>query len=183
MMMMTSSNGNIFCVTGPLCREFTGEFPAQRPVMWSFDVFLRLNKQLSELSWGWWFEMPLHSLWCHCNVHQISLWLDQSSKNYNNDNFHQICNLYQNIIGATGMQQYTVDKKTLEQWHLRLITGWYQETHSVWHLSTEGWRYLIKAHPHIIHGTHIVFHDCMLWWLECQTYRKISNISAPNPQT
>ena len=45
--MMTSSNGNIFRVTGPLCREFTGpgEFPAQRPVTRSFDVFfdLRLN--------------------------------------------------------------------------------------------------------------------------------------------
>ena len=25
--MMTSSNGNIFRVTGPLCGEFTGEFP------------------------------------------------------------------------------------------------------------------------------------------------------------
>ena len=47
--MMTSSNGNIFRVTGPLCGEFTGpdEFPAQRPVTQSFDVFfdLRLNKQ------------------------------------------------------------------------------------------------------------------------------------------
>ena len=45
--MMTSSNGNIFRVTGPLCGEFTGpsEFPTQRPVTWSFDVFfdLRLN--------------------------------------------------------------------------------------------------------------------------------------------
>ena len=32
--MMTSSNGNIFRVTCPLCGEFTGpgEFPAQRPV-------------------------------------------------------------------------------------------------------------------------------------------------------
>ena len=29
----------IFHVTGPLCGEFTGEFPSQRPVMWSFDVF------------------------------------------------------------------------------------------------------------------------------------------------
>ena len=27
--MMTSSNGNVFRVTSPLCREFTGEFPAQ----------------------------------------------------------------------------------------------------------------------------------------------------------
>ena len=45
--MMTLSNGNIFRVTGPLCGEFTGpgEFPTQRPVTRSFDVFfdLRLN--------------------------------------------------------------------------------------------------------------------------------------------
>ena len=34
------------------------EFPAQRPVMQSFDVFsdLRLNKWLSKQLWGWWFE-------------------------------------------------------------------------------------------------------------------------------
>ena len=45
--MMKSSNGNIFRVTGPLCGEFTGpgEFPTQRPVTRSFDFFfdLRLN--------------------------------------------------------------------------------------------------------------------------------------------
>ena len=48
--MMASSNGNILGVTGPLCGEFTGEFPAQKPVTWSFDVFfdLRLNKWLSK---------------------------------------------------------------------------------------------------------------------------------------
>ena len=42
--MMTSSNGNIFRVTGPLCGEFTGpgEFPVQRPVPRSFDVFFDL---------------------------------------------------------------------------------------------------------------------------------------------
>ena len=52
--MMTSSNGNIFRVTGPLCGEFTGpgEFPTQRPVTRSFDVFfdLRLNKRLNKQS-------------------------------------------------------------------------------------------------------------------------------------
>ena len=34
----------------------TDEFPAQRPVTWSFEVFfdLRLKKQLSKPSWGWW---------------------------------------------------------------------------------------------------------------------------------
>ena len=47
----------------------TGEFPAQRPVTRSFDVFfdLHLNKLLSKQSWGWWFETPSCSLWCHCN--------------------------------------------------------------------------------------------------------------------
>ena len=69
--MMTSSNGNISRVTGPLCGEFTGpgEFPTQRPVTWSFDVFfdLRVNKRLSKQPWGWWFETPSWSLWHHCN--------------------------------------------------------------------------------------------------------------------
>ena len=46
----------------------TGEFPPQRPVTWSFDVFfdLHLNKQLSKQLWGWWFEMQACSLWRHC---------------------------------------------------------------------------------------------------------------------
>ena len=74
MTMMTSSNGNIFRVAGPLCGEFTGpgEFPAQRPVTRSFDVFfdLRLNKRLSKQSWGWWFETPAWSLWRHRNGYQ-----------------------------------------------------------------------------------------------------------------
>ena len=69
--MMTSSNGNIFRVTCPLCGEFTGpgEFPTQRPVTRSFDVCfdLRLNKRLSKRPWGWWFETPPWSLWRHCN--------------------------------------------------------------------------------------------------------------------
>ena len=48
----------------------SGEFPTQRPVTRSFDVFfdLRLNKRLSKQSWGWWFETLSRSLWRHCNV-------------------------------------------------------------------------------------------------------------------
>ena len=69
--MMMSSNGNIFRVTCPLCGEFTGpgEFPTQRPVTRSVDVFfdLRLNKRLSKQPWGWWFETPSWSLWRQCN--------------------------------------------------------------------------------------------------------------------
>ena len=50
-----------------------GEFSAQRPVTWNFDVFfdLRPNKLLSKRSWGRWFEMPLCPLWRHCNVATI----------------------------------------------------------------------------------------------------------------
>ena len=77
--MMTSSNGNIFRVTGLLRGEFTGpgEFPAQRPVTRSFDVFfdLRTNKRLGKQWWGWWFETPSNPLWRHCNkirYHDIS---------------------------------------------------------------------------------------------------------------
>ena len=48
----------------------TGEFPAQRPVTRSFDVFFdrRLNKRLSKQWWGWWFETPSRPLWLHSNV-------------------------------------------------------------------------------------------------------------------
>ena len=46
-----------------------GEFPTQRPVTRSFDVFfdLCLNKPVCKQSWGWWFETPAHSLWRHYN--------------------------------------------------------------------------------------------------------------------
>ena len=47
----------------------TGEFPSQRPVTRSFDVFFepRLSKRLSKQSWGWWFETPSRLLWRHYN--------------------------------------------------------------------------------------------------------------------
>ena len=49
----------------------TGEFPAQRPVMWNSDVFfdLTLNKWLSNQWWVWWFETPSRPLWRYCNAY------------------------------------------------------------------------------------------------------------------
>ena len=51
-----------------------GEFPTQRPVTRSFDVFfdLRLNKRLSKQSWDWWFETLSRPLWRHRNGFQCS---------------------------------------------------------------------------------------------------------------
>ena len=80
--MMTSSNGNIFRVTWPLCREFTGHrwtprAKASDTELWclGFDVFfdLRLNKRLSKQWWGWWFETPSRPLWRHCSARVPSL--------------------------------------------------------------------------------------------------------------
>ena len=72
---MTSSNWEHF---PRYCRfagnsRVTGEFPSQRPVTRSFDVFfdLRLNKRLSEQSWCGWFEAPSCSLWRTCNATRI----------------------------------------------------------------------------------------------------------------
>ena len=48
----------------------TGEFPTERSVTRSLDVFfdLRLNKRLGKQWWAWLFEMPLRPLWLHRNV-------------------------------------------------------------------------------------------------------------------
>ena len=69
--MMTTSNGKIFRVTGPLWLESIGHrsIPSQRPVTRSVDVFFdpRLHKQLSKQSRRRLLETPSGSLWCRCN--------------------------------------------------------------------------------------------------------------------
>ena len=70
--MMTSSSGQFFALLA-ICAgnsPVTGEFPTQRPVTRSFDVFvdLRLNKRTSKQSWGWRVEKPSRPLWRHCDV-------------------------------------------------------------------------------------------------------------------
>ena len=71
--MMTSWNGNILCVTGHFCGEFTGHrwiprTKASDSELWCYVLFyLRLNERLNKQSWGWWFETPSSSIWGHCN--------------------------------------------------------------------------------------------------------------------
>ena len=69
--VMTSSNGNIFRVTCPLCGEFTGHrwIPLTKASDGVFDNFfdLRLNERLSKQLRRWWFETPSRSLWRHSN--------------------------------------------------------------------------------------------------------------------
>ena len=67
--LMESSNGYIFRVTGPMWRESPAHHwtPPPPPVTRSFDAFfdLRLNKLLNNQSRRWWFETP--SPWRCCN--------------------------------------------------------------------------------------------------------------------
>ena len=69
--MMTSSNGNMFRVTGHLCGEFTvhrwiPRTKASDAELWCFFE-LRLNKRLSKPSRDWWFETSSRPLWRQSN--------------------------------------------------------------------------------------------------------------------
>ena len=68
--MMTSSNGNNFRVTRPLCEWFNVHWwipltKACDAELWCFRWCL--NKRLSKQSRSWWFDTPSRSLWRHCN--------------------------------------------------------------------------------------------------------------------
>ena len=68
--MMTSPNGSIFRVTGPLGREFTGHrwiprTKASDVELWYF-LWSAPESRLSKQSWDWWLETPSGSLWRHC---------------------------------------------------------------------------------------------------------------------
>ena len=70
---MTSSNGNIFHVTGHLCGECTGprwipHTKASDAELWCFLWFyLHPNIRLSKQSRGWCFKTPSRPLWRHRN--------------------------------------------------------------------------------------------------------------------
>ena len=100
--MMTSSNGNIFRVTGHLCGEFTGL--RHRPVTRSFDIFfdLRLNKRLSKQPWGWWFETLSCPLWRQCNDYHHSSHCKSAvtkvRRNYQKSNDYTLNHTLQSIL-------------------------------------------------------------------------------------
>ena len=52
-----------------------GEFPTQRPVTRSFDVYfdLHTNKRLSKQLWGWWFEAQSRPFRRHRNGVQVRI--------------------------------------------------------------------------------------------------------------
>ena len=120
--MMTSSNGNIFRVTGHLCGEFTGpgDFPAQRPVTWSFDVFfdLSLHKRLSKQSWGWWSETPSSSLWRHRNAAHDSMSITPKALCYYLENLICLYAVWRGYHSGYGLSQWETT------WQCNVVSHW-----------------------------------------------------------
>ena len=125
-LMMTSSNGNIFRVTGHLCGEFicagnspvNGEFPSQRPFTRSFDVFcdLRRNKPLSKQSWVWRFEMPSRLLWRHCNSYDLK----QYKENWTL--YHHQDGMMPATTDCVDTQGWLMD---LRSWNITILYSWF----------------------------------------------------------
>ena len=104
-----------------------GEFPTQRPVTRSFAVFfdLRLNKQLSIQSWGWWFDTLSRPLWRNFNGVVTKKCLMQSTKmfisilitKYNISSTYILTNFWRYCqIALTG--QYPFGLQGISEWNL-----------------------------------------------------------------
>ena len=73
--MMTSSNGNIFRVTGHLCGEFTGPRWTPRTKASDAELWCFLWSALSKQSRRWWFETLPRPLWRHSNGWMQKNWV------------------------------------------------------------------------------------------------------------
>ena len=152
--MMTSSNGNIFRVTGLYCGEITGHrwIPLTNPVTRSFDVVfdLHLNKHLSKQSSGWWFETSSYSLLHHRNdvvmkqiilINKVPHPGDESFKtnhcSENRDHGSRLCLFL--WFGTSKLHPYVMIVPTIDHMHTR---------HRVWSWSC------IQAHRNLNELTH-----------------------------
>ena len=74
----------------------TGEFPAQRPLAWSFDSFFdrHPNKRLSKQWRGWWLEKPSCQLWRQCN----GIWMSAKASH-----------ITKSIVSSTTFKAYNKD--------------------------------------------------------------------------
>ena len=73
---MTSWNGNIFRVTGPLWGESTGHrwiplTKASDAELLMFSLICAWTKRLNKQSRRRWFETPSRSIWLHCNEYTV----------------------------------------------------------------------------------------------------------------
>ena len=101
--MMTSSNRNIFRVTGHFCGEFTGLRWIPRTDQWRgalmFSLICDWIKQLSRQSWGWWFQTLSCPLWRHWQKKTIILHNGQLQTVHTNYHSFDILRNFRHYIG------------------------------------------------------------------------------------
>ena len=107
LIMMTSPNGNIFHVICHLYGEFTGHWwipctEASDAELWFF-FDLRLNKQFSKQSWGWWFGTSSHPLWRHCSMFEaihgtIPMYIIDDKLELEHEQFPFTSRIWNNVI-------------------------------------------------------------------------------------
>ena len=147
--LMTSSSGNNFRVTGPLCGEFTGQrwiflTKVSDAELYFFDR--QLDKRLSKQSRRRWFETPSRSLKRLCNAlgiwvnnshgyQKIPYWNDNNNDNNNNNNNNNNDNNNKTMGYCLG---YIVDEsqKTDNCHHVTFVVTddilcWY--SHNLWY--------------------------------------------------
>ena len=128
-----------------------GEFPAQRPITRSFDVFfdLRLNKRFSKQSWGWWFETLSGPLWHHRNatsilerIYHITVGLHciyiltnpQMRWKINKKNHPWCIAMYPQTYHSAHWWPSVVMMPTLSHWWQQRLLLWStNQTHQRWH--------------------------------------------------
>ena len=114
----------------------TGEFPSQRPVTRSLDVFfdLRLNKRLSKQPRRWWFETPLGPLWRHHNevkVPTLGVHWQRPQKKCNYPHLHQCWRLVFNLGCLLFIH---ISRNNVTHWPLEELNACYnviRDTHVV----------------------------------------------------
>ena len=123
--MMTSSNGNIFRITGHL--RGIHQSPVNSPHKgreWRraliFSLICAWMNDCFNQWWGWRFEMPLHSLWCHImnilsRIQPVSIILSLQVYPVHYSNItecyaisnHQQIWLFKSLFKATGKKTFT----------------------------------------------------------------------------
>ena len=136
-----------------------GEFPSQRPVTRSFDVFfdLRLNQRLSKQWWGWWFETLQCPLWRHCNgyfPHYTPLYTSQNHYGITHADIFSIDTLHK---FHNELDKYPTIRNFVTEMCTRVhifVTKWYLVeylSHALWDL-WDGCIRTVHPFPYIINN-------------------------------
>ena len=139
--MMTSLNGNVFRVTGPLCGKYTGLrwihlTKVSDAQLWCFLWFA--PKRLSIQSRLRWFETPSHSLWRQLYTNNMV---------FDGNCMPMITLHYINMLKPEKIGHHLADE--IFQMHFREWKSWYFAD------SKTCYKTLIWLWSHLLHPAHI----------------------------